>query len=145
MKHRCLSKTHPGNPNYGGKGITVCDEWEKSFLVFREWAMSNGYQENLTIERIKSDGNYEPSNCRWATRSQQSANTRRRTIAKGKFKGIAPSKGGKWRAQACKDRKIYYLGEFSSQEEAAKAYDDKIFELFGEFCCLNFPRKEIKA
>ena len=62
--------------NYGGRGITVCDEWKNSFESFYEWAMSNGYREDLTIDRINVNGNYEPSNCRWATIAEQQANKR---------------------------------------------------------------------
>ena len=67
--------------NYGGRGITVCEEWH-DFATFKEWAYSNGYDENAaqyecTIDRINNDGNYEPSNCRWVDMKTQSKNTRR--------------------------------------------------------------------
>ena len=62
---------------YGGRGITVCDEWKNDFMAFYNWAMENGYQENLTIDRIEVNGNYEPSNCRWSTQKEQCNNTRR--------------------------------------------------------------------
>jgi hypothetical protein len=60
-------------PRYGGRGIRVCAEWQ-AFEPFRDWAKANGYADNLTIDRINNDGNYEPANCRWATYGEQSRN-----------------------------------------------------------------------
>lgn len=70
MLQRCRDKT---NKNYGGKGISVCDEWLK-FENFHSWAKSSGYQDELTIERINNSLGYNPDNCTWATRKQQSRN-----------------------------------------------------------------------
>lgn len=60
---------------YGGRGITVCDEWA-DFSAFQQWALGNGYADNLSIDRINNDGNYEPANCRWATQAEQVRNRR---------------------------------------------------------------------
>lgn len=73
MIGRCIRESYPSYKNYGAKGINVCEEW-KSFENFYEWAMSNGYEEHLTIERIDSGKNYDPSNCCWATMKEQQNN-----------------------------------------------------------------------
>ena len=74
MKKRCYLKTHVHYKNYGARGIRVCEEWKNDFMNFYNWAMANGYRDDLTIDRINPDGNYEPNNCRWATYKEQNNN-----------------------------------------------------------------------
>lgn len=76
MKARCYSPCNNRYRLYGGRGIRVCDEWKNSFEAFREWALSNGYAENLTIDRIDPDGDYCPDNCRWIPPEMQSSTRR---------------------------------------------------------------------
>lgn len=77
MRERCEKPSSPEYHRYGGRGITVCEEWKKSRASFFEWAVQNGYKEGLQIDRINNDGNYEPSNCRWVTNIENCNNTSR--------------------------------------------------------------------
>lgn len=77
MLSRCYTKSHISYCRYGARGISVCTEWIEPTNHFFEWALANGYKDDLTLDRINNDGNYEPSNCRWATRKDQMMNTRK--------------------------------------------------------------------
>lgn len=88
MYCRCYYKSTNGYKNYGGRGIKVCEEWKhiEGFINFYNWAMKNGYNEELTLDRIDLDGNYEPNNCKWSTPKYQSNHRRNNKIIK--YKGI---------------------------------------------------------
>lgn len=76
MEARCTNPNNKRFKDYGGRGIVICEEWLKDFMNFYNWAINNGYKEDLTIDRIDVNGNYEPSNCRWVTQKEQMRNKR---------------------------------------------------------------------
>jgi len=93
MKYRCTNPNAKCYARYGGRGIRVCDTWMVSFKSFYDWAMANGYERGLTIDRIDNNGNYEPTNCRWATYKVQGNNHRGNTILE--YKGEKKT-GAQW-------------------------------------------------
>ena len=74
IKNRCLNPHCDDYQYYGGKGVTICEEWKNNYMAFRAWAISHGYKEDLTIDRISPDGNYSPFNCRWTDYKTQANN-----------------------------------------------------------------------
>jgi len=80
MKGRCYAKNRKFYENYGGRGITICESWKNDFVKFKDWALENGYRDDLSIDRIDNDGNYEPNNCKFSTAKEQQRNTRRNRI-----------------------------------------------------------------
>lgn len=77
---RCENPTNKDYPGYGGRGISICHEWRNDFGSFHSWAISSGYRDGLTIERVDVNGNYEPSNCTWIVNERQAFNTRRSNL-----------------------------------------------------------------
>jgi len=77
MRERCFNPNRKPYKNYGGRGISVCEEWN-SYLVFKDWAINHGYSDYLSIERIDVNGNYCPENCTWIPLEDQSKNRRKR-------------------------------------------------------------------
>lgn len=126
MIQRCTNKRNMHYKNYGARGISVCERW-LSFPNFEE-DMYPTYKEGLSIDRINVNGNYEPSNCRWATSSTQNQNTRvlRSTNTSG-YRGIEwISVNKKWRARIGINKKNIHIGCFNTALEAAKAYNNYV-------------------
>lgn len=78
MKSRCYNNKRKDFSCYGGRGIAVCDDWKDNFKAFYDWAMANGYADNLTIDRIDVNWCYCPNNCRWVSMKEQASNKRSR-------------------------------------------------------------------
>lgn len=76
IKRRCFNENDPSYKNYGGRGITICEEWLNDFRVFYDWCLTNGYSKGLDIDREDNDGDYTPDNCRFVTRKVNGRNTR---------------------------------------------------------------------
>lgn len=144
MKQRCYNPNEPSYRYCGAKGVRVCDRWLNSFKNFLTdmGERPPGYQ----LDRIDNDKGYSPDNCRWVTQKQNLMNKKKYPRNKSGYKGVSPYKGGKsWRAIIAKDGKDYYIGNyFKTKEDAARAYDVKAKELFGEFAVLNFPLNKIE-
>lgn len=144
MKNRCTCETSNVFHYYGARGIRVCDEWMNCFDAFKSWAECNGYEPSLELDRINVNGNYEPENCRWATRRQQMANTRKRCDGKSsRFKGVSWNPiGSNWKAQVCHSGSNRYIGVYRSALLAALAYDDAAHVVHDGFAYLNFPERK---
>lgn len=136
IKQRCLNPKCAEYFNYGGRGITVCDEWKNSFYEFLEWSMNNGYSDDLTIDRIDVNGNYEPANCRWADRDTQNYNKRetRKVLICGEWKNLLEiSKEYEIPLVTLRSRYRSYINgkfsleEFLSKEKILKMPNNSIF------------------
>ena len=127
---RVSNHNHLSFKNYGGRNIDACDEWKSDFKLFYDWATSNGYREGLSIDRIDNDGNYEPNNCRWVSRTIQNRNTRRiRCNNRSGYRGVGFYKPrDKWRARIRVDNNLIHLGYFNTSLEAGMAYDKYVFD-----------------
>lgn len=144
IKHRCTNKNYHAWKDYGGRGIVVCSEWISDFAAFRDWALSNGYAEGLEIDRIKNDGNYEPSNCRWVEGGLQVYNRRKRTGTSSSYRGVGRHAEGKWQAYIGVNGKFVYLGLFTHEIDAAMAYDEAAKRHYGANAMLNLQPQVIE-
>jgi hypothetical protein len=132
MISRCTCTTNSKYKFYGGKGISVCDEWRNDFKTFYDWSMSNNYSKELSIDRIDPIGNYEPNNCRWTNNLVQSINKGMHTRNTSGFKGVSYKKSlNKWQVNISVNKKDIYLGVYANIEDAVaarNAAEDKYFK-----------------
>ncbi len=135
----CYNIKNPKYSYYGGRGITVCDEWKIDPFKFYEWANNNNFTPSLELDRINNLKGYSPENCRFVTKQQNNFNKQGNYSASSKYKGVSiHNHTGKWRARIKLHNKEMHIGLFNSEIDAAKAYDHKALELFGEYAYLNF-------
>lgn len=91
MRQRCYNPKNPGYRYWGGRGITICEQWKRSFAAFQYWANRHGYSNGLTIHRIDPSKGYEPGNCRWVTRSENSKAVRPAKVKRLKVELFKPA------------------------------------------------------
>lgn len=125
MKKRCNDKTHKQYKMYGEKGIKVCQEWDKNIKSFIDWAMSNGYKDNLTLDRTDNEKGYTPDNCRWVGMDVQAMNRGKPITNKSGYKGVYYKKDNrKWCASISYYGITKFLGYFDTPEEGGIAYNN---------------------
>lgn len=131
MIQRCTNPNHNSFKDYGGRGICVAPEWANDFEVFYEWAIDNGWEKGLVLDREENNGAYEPGNARFVDYGLSNRNRRLLTSRNtSKYGGVYYDKTReKWGAAIMSDGKAYRLGRFSTAEEAAKVRDAKAREL----------------
>lgn len=134
MRQRCRNSKCPEYVNYGGRGISICKEWD-DFDAFENWAASSGYARGLSIDRIDNDGDYTPDNCRWADNYTQAANKRSGRNKTG-ANGIHMRPNGRFRAQIMRRGKRFNIGDFGTVEEAKKAREEFLNEYKHGNACL---------
>ena len=131
IKDRILNSKHKQYNDYGGRGITICEEWKNDFMSFYDWSILNGYEENkgLSIDRIDNDVGYCPENCRWTTKTIQSRNQRIPKNNKSGYKGVSyHKKNNKYVSYITVDKNRVFLGHFLTAVEAGIAYNNYILE-----------------
>lgn len=142
MRRRCNPKNAAKRPAYSGRGVSVFQEWN-NYLVFREWALSNGYNDSLEIDRINNDGNYEPSNCRWVSHRTNILNRRKYRGKKSVFRGVTTAgKNGRFFVGSISiEGNSTHSCSFQSELWAAMHYDRESIRHRGLDARLNFPER----
>ena len=142
MKQRCLNPNSKVFHRYGGRGIKVYKEWQE-FLPFYDWAMANGYQEDLTLDRKDNDLGYSPDNCRWVNRHVQQCNRNNIESSSSKYIGVSLRKDTKkWTSYMTAYGKRVRFGSFEDEKEAAIARDNYIIENNLTEYKLNFKNED---
>lgn len=129
MKKRCYNENSVNYKFYGAKNIIICKNWLENPKLFFEWALKNGYNDTLTIDRINSYGNYTPDNCRFVAKSEQPYNLRNLITNKSGYKGISWSKKEKrWLSIISINNRSKRIGSFKNVKEACEARNKFIIE-----------------
>lgn len=137
MHARCTNKNLKCFSGYGARGIKVCKRWAD----YKNFLKDMGERpEGTSLDRVNTNGNYSPSNCRWATAKQQSYNRRGHIQSKSKYKGVTfcgTQSSPAWRARITVDGTLSHIGVFKSEKEAAKAYNKEASNIWGRYAHLN--------
>lgn len=145
MRSRCYLKTNTSYHNYGGIGITMCKQWRDNPVSFMSWALANGYDDSLTIDREDPYGNYGPKNCRWVTMEIQRRNKRNVIGARSKYIGVyiinLKNGGISYVASIRLNRKTRHIATTHNERRAAKIRDQYVIENNLEGYRLNFPNR----
>jgi len=129
IKNRCYTKSNISYPIYGGKGITVCNEWLNDFMSFYNWCINNGYKKELNIDREDPSGNYTPYNCRFIDDVKSAQNVGIRKDNKSGYKGVSWKKSmAKWEVRIYNNKEETTIGYFDTAKEGGIAYNNWVIE-----------------
>lgn len=129
IKDRCYNPDNVKYKHYGFRGIQLCNEWKCSFENFLNWSLSNGYAENLTLDRIDTNGNYGPNNCRWVDMHIQVINRNMNKNNTSGYVGVTWDKSrDKWQSSIVYNYKPIHIGRFATKKEAVEARNRFIIE-----------------
>lgn len=133
MLGRCYKPNQENYSRYGANGITVCDEWRNSFETFLEWALSNGYEDGLQLDRIDFTKNYSPDNCRWVNKYVQAQNKGMLKSNRSGYKGVVYDSERRYRVYIMRNGKKVYVGFFTNLDAAiaARKAKEREYELTG--------------